>query len=153
MRPIRETYNASGPRNTHARATPKSSNSLLFPMSYIDAETGAETAGLLKSPAADKKKSTRGLTALVVACAALSFFAGAAATNGLLKPLAHMCAAWLVKALWLKQALKRHTTSPGLSACPRPDRPAKRNLENGPGYGDHSYRCGAGRRYGLDVRV
>ena len=122
-------------------------------MSYIDAETGAETAGLLKSPAADKKKSTRGLTALVVACAALSFFAGAAATNGLLKPLAHMCAAWLVKALWLKQALKRHTTSPGLSACPRQDRPAKRNLENGPGYGDHSYRCGAGRRYGLDVRV
>ena len=52
-------------------------------MSYIDAETGAETAGLLKSPAADNKKSTRGLTALVVACAALSFFAGAAATNGL----------------------------------------------------------------------
>ena len=50
-------------------------------MSYIDAETGAETAGLLKSPAVDNKKSTRGLTALVVAAAALSFFAGAAAAT------------------------------------------------------------------------
>ena len=43
----------------------------------IDTESG-ETAPL--KPTVQK---TRGLTALVVACAALSFFAGAAATNGL----------------------------------------------------------------------
>jgi len=45
-------------------------------MSYNDTERG-ETAPL--KPTA---QTTRGLTALVVACAALSFFAGAAATNG-----------------------------------------------------------------------
>ena len=44
----------------------------------IDTESG-ETAPL--KPTTVQK--TRGLTALVVACAALSFFAGAAATNGL----------------------------------------------------------------------
>ena len=44
----------------------------------IDTESG-ETAPL--KPTTGQK--TRGLTALVVACAALSFFAGAAATNGL----------------------------------------------------------------------
>ena len=46
----------------------------------IDTESG-ETAPL--KPTTGQK--TRGLTALVVACAALSFFAGAAATNGLLR--------------------------------------------------------------------
>jgi len=44
----------------------------------IDTESG-ETAPL--KPTTGQK--ARGLTALVVACAALSFFAGAAATNGL----------------------------------------------------------------------
>ena len=42
MRPIRETYNASGPRNTHARATPKSSNSLLKSLRTYCAVVGGE---------------------------------------------------------------------------------------------------------------
>ena len=50
--------------------------SLLLPMAGLD-----EESGLLK-PMVQK---TRGLTALVVAAAALSFFAGAAATSGLLR--------------------------------------------------------------------
>ena len=49
---------------------------MLLPMAGLD-----EESGLLK-PTVQK---TRGLTALVVAAAALSFFAGAAATSGLLR--------------------------------------------------------------------